>query len=427
MADQPVIVQKISWNDLCPWTLIFKTLPVASSVSVLVFALLGVVVSPMGWFLSESLFINDSLKQDHRLMEIVQVNRSPYRSVFQATETHNNIVVFGASLSGPRKVFRQYVKPFEYLFNSDWGVRQFLYFLLGCCWSIFVWSFVGVAIARICLLRLTRNEQTGIDDAFQFAFQKWLTTAGAIVIPLIAVTLFCIPGFVIGLLMGFDLGVVIAGVLWFVALAGALAMGLLLLGLMFGWPLMVASVGCEGQNSFDAMTRAYAYTFQRPLHYAFYIVIAILFGGFCWLIVSELTNGVVDLAFWSASWGANLVSADRIDTIHGLVPVSEDGSESLITTGQNLMEMWNALLKTLAAAFIYGLFWCMASAIYLLLRKDVDETETDEIYMVDEKRTYDLPPLRSDENGIPQVQDPVPVSETPEPADENSNSEPDEA
>ena len=73
--------------------------------------------------------------------------------------------------------------------------------------------------------------------------------------------------------------------------------------------------------------------------------------------------------------------------------------------------LWNSLFHTLAAAFIYGLFWCMASAIYLLLRKDADETEMDEIYIVDEKRTYELPPLQSDENGIPQVQEPRPVAE----------------
>ena len=76
-----------------------------------------------------------------------------------------------------------------------------------------------------------------------------------------------------------------------------------------------------------------------------------------------------------------------------------------------MIGIWNSLFRTLAAAFIYGLFWCMASAIYLLLRKDADETEMDEIYIVDEKRTYELPPLQSDENGIPQVQEPRPVAE----------------
>ena len=88
-----------------------------------------------------------------------------------------------------------------------------------------------------------------------------------------------------------------------------------------------------------------------------------------------------------------------------------------------MIGLWTALFRTLSAAFLYGLFWCMASAVYLLLRKDVDETEMDEIYIVDEKRTYELPPLKSDENGIPQVQEPRPVDDSSD-ASSSSGGEP---
>jgi hypothetical protein len=54
----------------------------------------------------------------------------------------------------------------------------------------------------------------------------------------------------------------------------------------------------------------------------------------------------------------------------------------------------------------------MASAAYLLLRKDVDETEMDEIYLADQRRTYDLPPLKSDADGIPQIQLLSPLDDT---------------
>lgn len=424
MPEQPVSVQNISWSELCPWTIIFKTLPVASGVTVLAFALLGVVLTPMGWLLSETLFINQELREEPLLMEIVEVNRSPYQGVFLATERGESITVFGVNLTGPKAVFRQFVNPFQYLFGENWGIREFLYFLLGSVWSLLVWSFIGVAITRVCLVRLTRNEKCGMDDAFSFALEKWLTTAGAIGIPLLAVAGLCIPGFVVGLLMGFDLGVLIAGIGWFIILAFAVAIGILLFGLMFGWPLMVASVGCESQNSFDAMTRAYAYTFQRPINYVFYMLIAVMFGGFCWLIVATLTNGIIDLSYWTTSWGANLVSQDRIDAIQGptLAAAAGDATEStMLSSGRHIIGLWNALFRTLAAAFIYGLFWCMASSIYLLLRLDVDETEMDEIYIADETRTYELPPLRSDENGIPQVQDLVAVDESTESGEFSDN------
>jgi hypothetical protein len=416
MSEQPVVVQKISWQDLCPWTIIFKTLPSAASVTVMAFALLGVVLTPMGWLLSEMLFVHQDQRQDPILMEVVELNGSPYRGVFLATQDDSNsIKILGAHFSGPRLVFQQIVKPFNYLFDGTWGGWEFCYFFLGSIWSLFVWSFVGLAITRVCLLRLTRNEQAGLDDAFEFALDNWMTAAGAVGIPLLAVAALCVPAFIIGLFLGFDFGVVLVGIIWFVVLALAICMALLLLGLMFGWPLMVSSVAAESQNSFDAMTRAYAYTFQRPINYLFYMLVAIFFGGFCWMIVASLTDGVLELAYWSTSWGANLVGQDRIDVIQGVPQIA--GAESVensrtLEAGRGIIGLWNSFVRTIAAAFIYGLFWCMASAIYLLLRKDVDEMEMDEIFVVDEKRTYELPPLKSDENGIPQVQTLVAVDET---------------
>ena len=415
MSEQPVVVQKISWQDLCPWTIIFRTLPIATSVTVMAFALLGVVLTPLGWLLSEMLFVHQEQRQDPVLMQVVELNGSPYRGVFLADQEEGAIRVLGTKFSGPKLVFQQLVRPFTCLFDGNWSGWKFCYFLLGSVWSLFVWSFVGLAIARVCLIRLTRNEQSGLDDAFEFAVKNWMTAAGAVGIPLLAVAALCIPAFIVGLFLGFDFGVVLVGIFWFVVLALAICMGLLLLGLMFGWPLMVSSVAAESQNSFDAMTRAFAYTFQRPINYVLYMLVAILFGGFCWIIVASLTDGVVELAYWSTSWGANIFGADRIDVIQGIPHVAgETATESSRTlqTGQTIIGLWNSLLRTIAAAFLYGLFWCMAAAIYLLLRKDVDETELDEIFVVDEKRTYDLPPLKSDENGIPQVQTLVAVDET---------------
>lgn len=428
MNEQPVVVQKVSWWDLCPWTIIFKTLPVATGVTALALALLGTMATPMGWLASEKLFVNQDVLEDLAVMEMVQVNRSPWRSLFPSFEEDPRAIsIAGVRLSGPRLVFEQLARPFQYLFSTDLSVREFLYFLVGCLWTIAVWSFVGVAIARVCILHLTRNEPVPLDDAFEFAMDKFTTTAGAIGIPLLAVAALCIPGFLLGLLMGFDIGAVLVSLLWFVALAIGAAIALLLLGLLFGWPLMVASVAAEGQNSFDAMTRSYAYTFQRPVQYAFYMLIAVVFGGFCWLLVMQLATAVTELGWWATSWGANVANGNRIADLQGVGETIDAAGNPIERSGAfgvavNMIQFWNQVLMTLAASFMYALFWCLASAVYLLLRKDVDETEMDEVYQVDEKRTYELPPLKSDENGIPQVQTPVPVgNKTVGDADDNSD------
>lgn len=438
MSEQPVHVNKISWASLCPWTIIFRSLSAATSVPVLILALLGLVAMPMGWIVAETLFVDQGLQSDQRMAEIIQYNRNPHKRVFLATDDEaNSINILGARLSGPRMVFTQIVEPFTHLFSipqyhvmesggtettSRWSVRAFLYLLSGCVSTLLIWSFIGVAICRVALLKLTRNEPMSLDEAFEFALEKSTAAIGAVGIPLLAVAAMCVPAFFLGLLMGFDLGVLLVGLLWFAVLALAGAMAILLAGLMFGWPLMVASVACEGQNNFDAMTRAYAYTFQRPLNYVMYLLIAMVFGGFCWLIIANITDGVLNLGYWSTSFGTALVSGDdnRMDVIRSLTtPTAVDESGKIIPTetstplyaGQALIRGWSWLARSVAAAFIYGLFWCMASTIYLLLRKDVDDTEMDEISVINQQRTYELPPLKTDENGIPQVQTPTPKAE----------------
>ncbi len=411
MTEQPVIVQKISWINLCPWILIFKTFSIASGTGVLVFALMGVLLSPLGWIVSENFFLEEVNNRNAKLTEIVETNGSPYRSVFAQASSPDSVSLENSvlALTGPQLVFRQIERPFEYIFSSELSLQDLAYFVFGGIWTVLVWSFAGLAIVRISLLRLTRNERVGIDDGLAFAKGNWKTTVGAIGIPLLAVLLLCVPGALIGLLMNFEFGAFIAAGLWvFVLVFGGLA-ALLLLGLMFGWPLMVASVGCEGQNSFDAMTRGYAYTFQRPFHYAFYAFVAILVGSFAWLVIGGLTQGVVDMSGWSASWGANISNPDRFDQIVAGVDGAGDELSRWGQTGHSIIHFFNATLKTLAAAFLYGLFWSMASAIYLVLRFDVDETEMDEIFLMDEKRTYQLPPLKTDSNGIPQVQKATPT------------------
>lgn len=422
----------------------------------------------MGWILSEFLFIrsDEYLNENPILAELVETNRSPYLGIFEATQSgHNKLSLMGVDLSGPRLVFEQIVKPFYAIFMGETSTREFLYYVFGSVWSLLVWSFAGLGITRISLLRLTRNERSGLDDGFDYATDYFSTAALALAMPIGLAALLCVPTFLIGLLLGFDFGVLLAGIGWFVVLGLSFMLGILLLGLMVCWPLVVTSVAAEGQNAFDAITRAYAYAFQRPVHYFFYALIAVIFGGICWLIAVQFTESVIRLSFWSTSWGANRVATDRIDAIKGEAPVysefflksrmitnfqdpdlanapqaepTQDGisignpeapntnlqfeSEQVesapppiqesdyFKNGRRLIQFWTGFARTMAAAFIHGLFWCMASAVYLLLRKDVDQTEMDEIYLIDERRTYDLPPLQSDEHGIPQVQ-PLPLDD----------------
>ena len=421
MAEQPVVIQRISWADVCPWMILFRALPIATSFTVLVLGTVGAVVSPAGWWLSDALILNETTRDS---AEVVAWQTGG----FQGQAMVNPEVSWSSWLSGgPASAFYQMVEPFAQVFGFPSSMRVWWYFLLGGCWNIVWWSFIGLAITRVSLLQMTRHEHIGISEAFGYAIQKWTTALGALVSPLVATILLAIPLMLLGLLLGLDLGVMVVGLGWFLVLLAATGMGLLLLGLMFGWPLVIASVSCEGQNSFDAMTRAFAYTFQRPLRYLAYALIALIVGGLAAWLAMALVDGIVGLGYWGTSWGANLTAENRIGVVMG-GPIVVDGQlvepSNSLEVGTTLIGWWTELFRSVATGFIYGLSWCLAGAIYLLLRFDIDETEMDEIFISEDQRSYQLPPLKSDENGIPQVQPPAPVPADPtDVAGQNSDTE----
>ena len=117
-TDQPVVVSNISWRDLCPWTIIFRSLNSATSMTVLVMALAALVLMPVGWLISDTVFLNDELRSDSVLARLIDDNQKPYKRVFLATDPEeNSINLLGARLSGPRMVFTQIVEPFRQLFS----------------------------------------------------------------------------------------------------------------------------------------------------------------------------------------------------------------------------------------------------------------------------------------------------------------------
>ena len=88
--------------------------------------------------------------------------------------------------------------------------------------------------------------------------------------------------------------------------------------------------------------------------------------------------------------------------------------------GAGLIRFWAGCVKLLAVGFIFAYFWSAATAIYLLLRRDVDATELDEVFLDEDasEEAYGLPPLKTDEAGAPVAADDVPEIE-PDDTDES--------
>lgn len=430
MSDERSVLRAIDWRGLFPWLVIFRTFSLAASWPLLLLATAGVVLTPLGWHAAHLLFVSEStLSTDPQLKEFVDFNNRWPGQVAARSDAPGKLPlpdpagrVLFRHAGDVEAVYQRLTLPFKQLFSRQWSIAKFAYFLFGGLWTLLVWSFCGGAITRIAAMNLGREERVGLREAAWFALRKLVAYLTAPLFPLLAVFLLALLIAAPSIAMRLDLGVVVAGIAWPLAILASFIMTLLLTGLLFGWPLMWCTVSVEGTDPFDALARAYAYVFQRPLHYLFYALLAVLFGALSCVVVFAFAEAMVELTFWAATWGAgNARVSEILVVMQGTPPAPGEEPGRLLWIGAGLLNLSVGLVRAVATAFSFSLFWCLATAIYLLLRHDVDQTEFDEVYLEDAEEPYGLPPLRPDRHGVPLVPDnkPPPLkpkSPDPEPS-----------
>jgi hypothetical protein len=269
------------------------------------------------------------------------------------------------------------VEPFRRIFTPSLPWNELGYYACGGVISIAVWALCGGAIARAAIVQLGLRRRVGLGDAFSFACRNWIALFGAPTLPLVGIVAIAIPFVVIGLLLRLDAGVALAGVLWAILLLPGLLMAMLSVGLMFGWPLMWGAVAADNTDAFDAISRSYAYTFQRPIHYLYYVLCASLLSVCGWLLAWWFVESIVALCYWGVSWGSG---GERLLEIQQ--GMSGHRSEEMPFTfwlGARLIAFSVGLVRATASAFSFSYFWCAFAAIYLLLRRDTDQTELDDL------------------------------------------------
>lgn len=272
----------------------------------------------------------------------------------------------------------------EGLSHTSLPPRAIASVILCGLWAAIVWAFFGAAICRTAAVKLAADEQIGWGSALRFAARKWPSFFFA---PLMPVGVVLAVGFcllVLGWLMQWWSGfLLLGGIFWFLVLAATFVMAVLLLWVLAGWPLMWGTISAEGSDSFDALSRSYAYTFQRPLSYLFYAAVAAAVGWLGWLLVRNFAAGVIWLGYWAAGLGG-----------------SDAWIASLMGTGKPLtgavmIHFWAGCVKLLAVGYLFSYFWTASTAIYFQLRRDVDHTETDEVFLDADlsEPSSDLPPV----------------------------------
>lgn len=356
--------------------------------------------------------------------------------------------------------------PVVKVFDKDISPLTRVYLLLCILWSLACWAYFAGIITRIAAVQITGKDRIGLSQAVQFVTKRYLSYLLAPIVPL------GMMGFVTIVLaiLGIPALLPIFGDLLYVILVplgllGGFFMAALLVGLL-GYPLMYTTLSVEGSDTFDALSRAYNYVMQAPWQYLWYSLVAIVYGAAVTLVVVFIGSLSVYLGKWAISQTPfNESTNQRPDYLFIHAPESLGWKQLLLhgtplekkvektAAGYELVDknkadatryretlawynyagaavttFWLVLLFMLMIGFSYSFFWTAMTVIYLLMRRNVDEVELDEIYLEDDEPeatstpavTVPPPTPINSTTSLPMVPPPatVPFTPPPPPSDE---------
>ncbi|NUQ63125.1 MAG: hypothetical protein HUU20_11665 [Pirellulales bacterium] len=418
-------LRSVAWLELFPWLGIFRCFRLAIGFRMLLLGAAGMLLTVSGWALLGFLFsgspeVAQQVEPYDGCPWLALTSLVPERPLGPSLPPHLPEAGESSELVAPSQSYllrepgpvwwlaepiygtwEQLGRPARDLFDARVSWTRLVFLLLAVLWAIAVWAWFGGAITRVAAVRLAAEERVSWGDMVRYAGAKWPAYFVAPLFPLVGVLLLTVPMGIVAILLRVGIGVFLLGLVWWLFLIAGLVMALLLLALLAGWPLMWATISAEGTDSFDALSRTYAYVYQRPLHYLFYIGVAFLLGVLGWLLVANFAAGAVHLTYWAAHWGAGT------ERVFSAIAANQGDLGVVGEAGGVLIRFWVEGLKLLAAGFLASYFWIAFTAIYFLMRRQVDATEMDEVYLEEEQDddAHGLPPLKTDEAGVPTVDD----------------------
>jgi hypothetical protein len=446
MSDQEPL-RSIDWRAVLPFTHIFRTFRIAIYPSKLVLALALLLTVYVG-----GRFMDWVWPETHKAVadEVALYQNTPDRAEFgrlrsaEAAAGHTGL--FSAFFHYQLHEFYGVVQSVP---NNQWfstpdspGVlgHAWNFLAVGPLWLIRVhplfaaifailflaaWSLFGGAISRLAAVHCARDDSIRVRQAMTFAVEKFLSFASAPIIPAMIV-LFVGLLLAIGSLLGNIpyLGPILVGGGFFLALLAGFVQTLVILGTLGGFNLMYPTVAVEGSDSFDAISRSFGYIYARPWRMLFYTAVAVGYGAITYLFLRffilltlALAHHFVSVAIFAQSTkGLPLFPSmwpSPAATGHLTYAIDFSALSWSQRVGAGLLSFWIYIAVGILGAFAISFYFCANTIIYLLMRRDLDATAIDEVYL--EQSDEDFHAAASAEVEVTVV---VETPPPPDPADQ---------
>lgn len=428
MTDHPSSTTEPKWLRASGWPWIVQTLKIAADPLKLGIALLGIVATFLVGSILDVIWAPGGGVGEDAIQQLIvsSAMNQPYEEpsgdmgIFELWREHEARCVIGVLNLGslepnsPGVVDRSlpalnigsrigYLK--AGVTGVWWLVRyHFVFAIILAAASLFIWSVIGGGICRMAALQLARGEKPELGSTNDFV-RRYLV-GGFLLAPcipigfmLIVTVLLALGGMVLRIPFVGDL---ISGLAFPLALVGGIVLAALLVCLAAGGSLMFPTVATEGSDAFDAFSRSPAYVFHRPLKTVLYTAILLVYVAVCWFLVRlgmylVLVCARTMVSFGTRPFGAwsREVEGSQYSKLELLWPMpgAHDWHDWPAWSNLAWYECISAVLIGIFVSLMIGLVWSFlvsfyfsgSSALYLLLRRDVDGTEIGDIYIDDDR------------------------------------------
>jgi hypothetical protein len=415
------VLREIAWRELFPWLVLARSFRLAIHPFFLIVAFAAVVATPLAWRASALMFqiptiasiqretLNNGkeftkadVQTAARVATLTQVPSTELREPGELFNRFNRPVDAFATASPMLHVYRQLTIPLWEIYQPGIGWKRLAFYLFGVLATLAIWGLAGGTITRMSVMELGREEFVGVNKAFRLAVTRWFDFFTAPLYPVLGTVMVALLSMVVGWLLHVNFLVPVAGVMWIFVLVGGAISAFMLLWLFVGWPLMWPAIATEETgDAFDAMSRSLSYLSGKPLNYLFYVVVASLLGLVAWIFVEIFCELVLHTTHWSVAWGCG---SERLEAFWS--GSGESSQKSAVKFGMAIITFMEGILRTISEAFAFAYFFVSTSAIYLLMRQDVDHTEFDEVWSDEDKTRYPLPPMKTEPTPTPATTSP---------------------
>lgn len=387
MDNKLATIDRIDYRRVFPWVHLFRAFSIAADFRKLLLAAAGLLAFSAGQLLIADLPFAPSPgagRGDHRWPWEQSLG---YEQFFgdPLTETQGLLVDPAGTLTRMATNWEIVIRPVRFLilpavllFRGHAAWAPVAYAWTQLLWALIVWSVFGGAITRIAAVQIARGNNIGLWAALRFAFSRFPSYMAAPLLPIVGVGVFWAFCALAGLVGRIPVaGEILLGILWIVPLLLGFLMTLTLLGLAVGWPLMFATISTEGSDAFDGMSRSFSYVYDRPWHYLWMVLVAMLYGSLVIFLAAVIASALVSFASWGVSAGLNDQQALAVPQ-GVLAPGAAMGERSMLG---DLAGLWTRGVGLLLWGFVYSYFWTITTIIYFVLRQSDDGTPMDEVYV----------------------------------------------